>query len=89
MKNYWNEHKKQYEEQLIKIKAATENQGGGGPKLPAFLFGGSRLPDKDDILSAVPSKPAVEQLVARYFNSYDPAVRTLALALLIPGHPIG
>ena len=73
VRNYWAEHKKQYEEQLIKVKAANELHGTS--KLSSFLFGAAGPTDKGELLSAIPSKALVDKLIVRYFNSYDPVVR--------------
>ncbi|KAI9782128.1 MAG: hypothetical protein M1839_005475 [Geoglossum umbratile] len=75
VKNYWVEHKKQYEEQLVKVKAANELYGT--PKLSSFLFGSAGPADKSELLSAIPSKPVVDKLIVRYFNSYDPVIHII------------
>ena len=66
-------HKKQYEEQMIKVKAA--NDVHGTPKLSLFLSGAVGPTNKSELLSAIPSKALVDKLIVRYFNSYDPVVR--------------
>ncbi|KAH0545079.1 hypothetical protein FGG08_000850 [Glutinoglossum americanum] len=74
VKSYWAEHKKQYEEQLIKIKAANEVQG---TKLSSFLFGAAGPIDKNELLSSIPPRAAADKLIVRYFNSYDPVIRMI------------
>jgi hypothetical protein len=73
VRNYWMKHKKQYEEQMIKVKAANELHGT--PKLSLFLSGAVGPTDKSELLSAIPSRALVDKLIVRYFNSYDPVVR--------------
>ncbi|KAI9769694.1 MAG: hypothetical protein M1840_003931 [Geoglossum simile] len=75
VKNYWAKHKKQYEEQMIKVKAANELHGT--PKFSLFLYGAAGPIDKSELLSAIPSRPLVDKLIVRYFNSYDPVVHIL------------
>ena len=80
VRNYWSEHKRQFEEQLIKIRAANEVQGT--PKLSSFLFGAAGSTDKSELLSAIPPRTAVDKLIVRYFNSYDPVIREFVFSVL-------
>ncbi|KAK7413984.1 hypothetical protein QQX98_007167 [Neonectria punicea] len=43
---------------------------------PQLLYGCPRLGTKDEILASIPSRPVVDRLVSRYFNSFEmsPAV---------------
>ncbi|KAI9819557.1 MAG: hypothetical protein M1827_007007 [Pycnora praestabilis] len=68
------EHKKQFNEQALKVNASKQSDENPGP---AFLFGASKPPDKSEILASIPTRPVVDQLVSRYFNSYDPAIHIL------------
>lgn len=74
MKNYWASHKKELEQNYEKIKQSKPSTAIDGP---AFLFS-SHSPATDvELRSEVPPKSAVDKLVTRYFNSYDPAVQIL------------
>ena len=44
---------------------------------PAFLFSAHTAATDVELRAEVPSKSAVDKLVTRYFNSYDPAVHIL------------
>lgn len=44
---------------------------------PAFLFSPERYATDVELRSELPPKSAVDKLVTRYFNSYDPAVHIL------------
>ncbi|KAL1302497.1 hypothetical protein AAFC00_002887 [Neodothiora populina] len=72
VKNYFANHKDQYQEQFQKVEASKEDHDTG-----SFLFRAPRLNDKSEIIANFPTKPAVDRLVARYFNSYDPAVHII------------
>lgn len=74
MKDYFTEHKKDLEKNYEKIKQSKPRDAINGP---AFLFSSS-LPATDvELRAELPSKSAVDKLVTRYFNSYDPAVHVL------------
>ena len=47
---------------------------------PAFLFGGRHQPVFGDLLASLPGKDAVDKMVQRYFNDYDPSTRGFNLA---------
>jgi len=73
VRNYWACHKQQFEEQQQKIeqfRKATKHDVGS-----ALLFGTTSPPSRDEIMSQVPSRYACDMLIARYFNTYDPATR--------------
>lgn len=72
MKNYFASHKEQYNEQFQKIEASKDDNSTG-----LFLFKAPKLNDKAEVLANFPMKPVVDRLVARYFNSYDPAVHII------------
>ena len=76
MKNYFHEHKKQYEEQMAKVNRAKE-LSDSAPQGPAFLFGGAKPPPFSELLAQLPKRTVTDRLVSRYFNSYDPAVHIL------------
>lgn len=71
VKNYFASHKEQYQEQFRKVQASKQDDVSG-----SFLFKGPRLNNKTEVLVTLPDKNAVDDLVKRYFQSYDPAVRT-------------
>lgn len=72
VKNYFSEHKKQYEDQIRKVNSS---KGGVDVRGPAFVFGGQKPPDRAEILAAVPLRHVTDNLLSRYFNSCDPAAR--------------
>ncbi len=72
VKNYFREHKKQFEDQIRKVAAAKQDEGTTGP---GFLFNTALPPTREELLAALPSRPVVDQIVSRYFNSNDPALR--------------
>lgn len=47
----------------------------GAVQGPTFLFGGAKIPEYTELLASLPKRSIADKLVARYFNSYDPAVR--------------
>lgn len=57
---------------MRKVNASKDDDSSG-----SFLFKAPRLNDKSEVLASFPAKPAVDRLVARYFNSYDPAVHII------------
>lgn len=76
VKNYFSEHKKQWEDQMLKVEEA-KNRVDSAPQGPTFLFGGSKPPPYSDLLAQLPKRTVTDKLVSRYFNSYDPAVHIL------------
>jgi hypothetical protein len=63
---------------MIKVKAA--NAGQGTSRLSSFLFGGGGRADKSELLAAIPPRAAVDKLIVRYFNSFDPVIREFTTA---------
>lgn len=74
VKNYFNTHKKQYEEQAEKLKATKLPTDVPGSTL---LFGAMKATSRAEIMSSFPSKYTTDMLIARYFNCYDPATHFL------------
>lgn len=75
MRNFFTTHKKQFEDQAEKLKATrpeTDNPGGS-----TLLFGAMKPLSRPEIMALLPSKYITDLLVARYFNSYDPATHIL------------
>lgn len=79
MKDYFEKHDKQHEEQLAKVEASKE-QG------PDFVFGAFQNLTMAEILDSLPPRPTVNRLLSLYFNSKYLTVRT-SIALLFPAHP--
>ena len=57
------------------MKVEASKQSIGLSRGPAFLFGGGEIPKQPELLARLPSREAVDKLVVRYFNDYDPAIR--------------
>ena len=76
VKNYFSQHKKEYEEQVIKVQEA-KSRIDAAPQGPTFLFGGAKPPPYSELLAQMPKRSVTDKLVSRYFNSYDPAVHIL------------
>jgi hypothetical protein len=74
VKSYFNEHKKQYEEQLSKFKAEHQEEYSPGT---AFLFGAQKPTTRGELLSSFPLKPTADILITRYFNTYDPGLHII------------
>ena len=74
VKNYFVEHKKQYEDQLKRYKATHADEHYPGT---AFLFGQQKPTTHAEILSQFPPKPTADILVSRYFNTYDPGIHII------------
>jgi hypothetical protein len=77
VRNYYQEHKKQYDAQMLKVEASKHQSGVF--QGPAFLFGGRNVPQFSELLASLPGRDAVDKLVTRYFNDYDPTIRMLRL----------
>lgn len=77
VKNYFANHKKEYEAQLEKITQTRAKSGADVGAGPALLFGATIPPPRSEILSHLPSRYMSDILVGRYFNSYDPATHIL------------
>ncbi|KAJ5117270.1 hypothetical protein N7526_011379 [Penicillium atrosanguineum] len=74
VRNFFSTHKKQFEEQAEKVKAARPQTDVPGSTL---LFGVMKPLSRAEIMATVPSKYTTDLLIARYFNSYDPATHIL------------
>ncbi|KAH9873978.1 hypothetical protein IAQ61_004605 [Plenodomus lingam] len=74
VKNYFAEHKKQYEEQLKRYKATHSTERPPGT---SFLMGARNSSSKAELLSRFPPKPTADILVSRFFNTYDPAIHII------------
>jgi len=76
VKNYFSQHKREYEEQVLKVQEA-KSRVDAAPQGPTFLFGGAKPPPYSELLAQMPKRSVTDKLVSRYFNSYDPAVHIL------------
>ncbi|KAL9100228.1 MAG: hypothetical protein Q9163_004367 [Psora crenata] len=76
VKNYFAEHKKQYDDQMAKVQQAKARMDAT-VQGPMFLFGGTKIPQVHEALAQMPKRTVTDKLVVRYFNSYDPAVHIL------------
>ncbi|KAL6168193.1 hypothetical protein ACJQWK_05850 [Exserohilum turcicum] len=74
VKNYFAEHKKQYDDQLRRYKEA---QVGDRPPGTSILMGAHKPSSKAEILSRFPPKPTADLLVSRFFNTYDPGIHII------------
>ncbi|CAG8978383.1 hypothetical protein HYALB_00010402 [Hymenoscyphus albidus] len=74
VKQYFATHKKELESNMEKIQKSKPTSDD---KSPAFLFNSHGPITDGDLRGEVPTKSAVDRLVTRYFNSYDPAVHIL------------
>ncbi|KAL8648245.1 MAG: hypothetical protein Q9210_005107 [Variospora velana] len=74
VKNYFAEHKKQLDEQAQKVQASKTDEAF--PQGPTFLFGGVNPPEFPELLHSLPQKVITDKVIARYFNSSDPAILT-------------
>lgn len=61
---------------MVKVQRTKINTDAT-PQGPMFLFGGTQPPEYAELLAQVPKRTLTDKLVARYFNSYDPAVHIL------------
>lgn len=74
VKNYFTQHKKDLEKNYERIRQSKPSTAIDGP---AFLFSAHGPITDVELRGEVPTKSAVDKLVTRYFNSYDPAVHIL------------
>ncbi|EON62028.1 hypothetical protein W97_01247 [Coniosporium apollinis CBS 100218] len=74
VKNYFSDHKKQYDDQLRRYQAAHPDDDRPGT---AFLFGANAKPDQAEVLAAFPQKQIADRLITRYFITYDPALHII------------
>ena len=74
VKNYFVEHKKQFEEQLKKVTemACLKEKPG-----TAFLLRTGLSSDRTTVVAAFPPKPIADLMIEKYFNSYDPGVHII------------
>ncbi|KAA8564446.1 hypothetical protein MFRU_013g00590 [Monilinia fructicola] len=73
VKTYFNNHKKELENNYEKIKSQKPPASDG----PAFIFSAHTQATDDELRNAVPPRSEVDKLVTRYFNTYDPAVHII------------
>ncbi|KAF7945277.1 hypothetical protein EAE96_010055 [Botrytis aclada] len=73
VKTYFNNHKKELENNYERIKSQKPPASDG----PAFLFGAHTPATDEELRMAVPAKPEVDKLITRYFNTYDPAIHII------------
>lgn len=71
VKNYFAEHKKQFEDQLKRYKATRSTERPPGT---SFLMGAQKPISKSEILSRFPPKSTADELVSRFFNTYGPGI---------------
>lgn len=74
VKNYFSNHKKELDRNYEKIKLSKPSTARDGP---AFLFSAHIAASDVELRSELPPKSAVDKLVTRYMNSYDPAVHII------------
>lgn len=74
VKNYFAEHKKQYDDQLKRYKASHSDENPPGT---SFLYGQRKNTSKAEILLQFPPKPTADMLVSRFFNTYDPGIHII------------
>lgn len=72
VRNFFTEHKKQFEEHAAKVNAANPQCDVPGSTL---LFGVMKPLSRGEIMTSLPSKYTTDLLIARYFNHYDPVTR--------------
>jgi hypothetical protein len=74
VKNYFSEHKKQFEVSYNKVQQETKRNSNG------FLFITEKPASFAEILAAFPPKSTTDVLISRFFNTYnyDPAFRKIA-----------
>ncbi|EPS31528.1 hypothetical protein PDE_06483 [Penicillium oxalicum 114-2] len=75
VRNFFATHKKQFDDQAEKLAAARPAADGVGGS--SILFGVTKPLSRPEIMAGMPSKYTTDILVARYFNSYDPATHIL------------
>ncbi|KAF2232309.1 hypothetical protein EV356DRAFT_517607 [Viridothelium virens] len=74
VKNYFAEHHKQFSEQYSKVSATKSTEDRPGT---AFLLRAEKPASHQEILASFPTKGDADRLVARYFNTYDPATHII------------
>ncbi|EEQ34777.1 hypothetical protein McanCB56680_000134 [Microsporum canis] len=71
VKQFWASHKKQYEEQVLKVQAAKQTQDLKGS---ALIFGAMSLPTEAEIMASFPSRYTADMLLRRFFSTLDPSI---------------
>ena len=61
---------------MEKVQAANKDEDFSGP---ALVFGAMKPPNEAEIMSSFPSKYITDILIARFFNTYDPAIRAYCM----------
>ncbi|GKZ95407.1 hypothetical protein AnigIFM59636_009413 [Aspergillus niger] len=74
VRNFFQTHKKQYEEQAQKLEATKLPTDVSGS---ALLFGATKPLTRAEIMSSFPSKYTTDMLIERYFSCYDPSTHIL------------
>ncbi|GKZ25640.1 hypothetical protein AbraCBS73388_001284 [Aspergillus brasiliensis] len=74
VRNFFQTHKKQYEEQAQKLEATKMPTDVSGS---ALLFGATKPLTRAEIMSSLPSKYTTDMLIERYFSCYDPSTHIL------------
>ena len=77
VKNYFVNHKKEYEDQMEKVAQTRRDLGADVGSGPALLFGATIPPSRNEILAQIPSRYMSDILIGRYFNTFDPATHIL------------
>ena len=71
VKNYFQQHQKEIQEQYVKVNAAKKHSEAEGR---ALLLGATAPLPLEELVKELPPKVVVDKFVTRYLNSYDPAV---------------
>lgn len=77
VKNYFVQHKNEYEAQMEKVAQTRRDLGADAGSGPALLFGATIPPSRAEILAQIPSRYMSDILIGRYFNTFDPATHIL------------
>ena len=74
VKNYFNDHKKQYDEQMKRLHGSQPDEARSGA---GFLFYTQKPASKADILREFPNKQTCDTLISRFFTTFSlgPAIR--------------
>ena len=75
VRQFWKTHRTDYDEQMAKVASTTKTDPHDSG--PALLFSSAKPPPRSEILSALPSRYLTDILIARYFNTFDPATHIL------------
>lgn len=74
VKAYFTTHARELDAQYKKVASSNPTTALGGP---AYLFGPHTQASEGELRAGLPNKSAIDKLISRYFNSYDPAVHIL------------